>query len=255
MGYGLSSVTIDVEEGKCDEAFIYIPDLQTYRLIVYSLKENKAWRFLHNFFYLDPLMGDFNIAGIKYAWDDGIFSIALGTKNQDGYKTAYFHPLSSGNEFTVSTQVLKNESLSTRGYHENDFKLLGFRGKDSQSGNHVFDEKSGVIFYTQVQKSGISCWRSTSPFSQNNFGNVFTNKTTMIYPNDISIDCDGTVWTMANSIPVFVYSRLDATNYNFRVWSKSATESIRGTVCERKGNSYKQGNGGYGKLRRSFKLH
>lgn len=57
-GYGLASLVIDVID--CSRTFAYIPDLQNYRLIVYSLAENKAWRFIHNYFHLNPFEGDYN---------------------------------------------------------------------------------------------------------------------------------------------------------------------------------------------------
>lgn len=50
------------------------------------------WSFRHNFFHMDPHYGDFNVAGVQYQWDDGIFSITLGYPN-NGYRTAYFHPM------------------------------------------------------------------------------------------------------------------------------------------------------------------
>jgi len=40
---------------------------------------------------MDPLGGDFDIANIKFQWDDGIFSIALGNE-VDNFRPAYFHP-------------------------------------------------------------------------------------------------------------------------------------------------------------------
>lgn len=59
----------------------------------YSLTQNRIWRFQHNYFHFDPLRGDLNVAGLQFQWDDGIFSITLGKRNPDGYRTAYFHPM------------------------------------------------------------------------------------------------------------------------------------------------------------------
>lgn len=76
---------MDVNKNKCDEAFAYLPDLGSYAMVVYSLKENDSWRFKHNFFHLDPLQGDFNVGGINFQWKDGVFGVALGPENQDGF--------------------------------------------------------------------------------------------------------------------------------------------------------------------------
>ena len=118
-GFGLASLVIDVID--CSRSFAYIPDLQNYRLIVYSLAENTAWRFIHNYFHLNPFEGDYNgkemklrlhfkpvlfhnsiiilyslhsVNGFQFSWDDGIFSITLGEAAADSYRLAYFHPLS-----------------------------------------------------------------------------------------------------------------------------------------------------------------
>lgn len=92
-GNGLASITVDVDAFNCQDAFAYIPDLAKYQLNVYSLRQNKIWRFTHNYFNFDPLFGDFNVAGLRYQWNDGIFSITLSNVNCDGFKTAYFHPM------------------------------------------------------------------------------------------------------------------------------------------------------------------
>jgi dopachrome tautomerase len=42
LGNGLASITIDVSPDSCDDAFAYIPDLQTYRLIVYDYRANRG---------------------------------------------------------------------------------------------------------------------------------------------------------------------------------------------------------------------
>lgn len=71
----------------------------------------------------DPLRGDFDVAGVQYQWNDGIFSIVLSNRNRDGFKTAYFHAMASTSEFAISTQVLRNQSLAARSYHDKDFRV------------------------------------------------------------------------------------------------------------------------------------
>lgn len=91
-GLGLASITVDVDD--CDgQTFAYIPDLFHSHLIIYNLQENKAYRIEHNYFRMNPFEGDFNVDGLKFSWDDGIFSVTLSNKDIDGYRTAYFHPM------------------------------------------------------------------------------------------------------------------------------------------------------------------
>lgn len=124
-GKGLSSITVDVVSDKnhCEKTFAYIPDWQYNRLWVYSFQDNRAWAFQHNYFHFDPLGGNFDVNGLQFNWNDGLFSVALSKMDDRGYRTAYFHPMCSFGEFSVSTEVLRNEELSTRSYHGKDFKV------------------------------------------------------------------------------------------------------------------------------------
>lgn len=76
---------VDVPKSGCDDAFAYVPDLGAYATVVYSLKMDKSWRVKHNFFYFDPVMGDFNVGGVNFQWTDGVFAMALGPQSEQGY--------------------------------------------------------------------------------------------------------------------------------------------------------------------------
>lgn len=92
-GLGLASITIDVID--CDaQTFAYIPDLMYSQILIYNFEENRAYAMQHNFFHMNPFEGDFNVDGLKFSWDDGIFSIALSSIEKNGHRTAYFHPMS-----------------------------------------------------------------------------------------------------------------------------------------------------------------
>lgn len=96
-----------------------MPDEIGFGLIVYDWKANKSWRLEHSFFYPDPLAGDYKIAGLNFQWPgEGVFGVALSPIDDDGYRTLFFHPLSSNREFSVSTKYLRNEALSNTSYHK-----------------------------------------------------------------------------------------------------------------------------------------
>ncbi|CAK1592081.1 unnamed protein product [Parnassius mnemosyne] len=62
---GLASITIDIV-GDCRNAYAYVPDLTTFGLIVYSLRENDSWRLSHNYFHLSPTAGNLRVAGKSF---------------------------------------------------------------------------------------------------------------------------------------------------------------------------------------------
>jgi dopachrome tautomerase len=137
--------------------------------------------------WIDDYVCDFNNAGLEFQWSDGIFSIALSQTKPDGYRTAFFHPMASRGEFTVSTRVLRNKQLASRRTHGNDFKFIGQRGPDSQSGNHHFDAQTKVMFFAEMQKNAISCWNIRDPLKGSNIHIVAQNNSTMIYPVDLTV--------------------------------------------------------------------
>lgn len=72
-------------KNECDDAFAYVPDLGGYGVVVYSFKADKSWRVKHNFFYFDPLNGDYNVGSVNFQWTDGVFAMALGEQTEQGY--------------------------------------------------------------------------------------------------------------------------------------------------------------------------
>ncbi|XP_037051506.1 L-dopachrome tautomerase yellow-f2-like [Bradysia coprophila] len=224
-GNGMTSITVDVE--TCDKTFAYINDLFSYSLVVYSFESNSAWRFLHNFFHLDPLYGTFDISNIKFMWRDGIFSIALGARLSNGYRMAYFHSSTSLNEFSVSTQVIRNQSLSTRIYHNDDFKLYGQYEKGFQSNIHVIDDRTGVAFLNLFQQYGVGCFNINRHSSRTIRTNVVQcNRNEMVYPSHLNIDGTRNLWLLTNNVPRFFYSSLNDTEYNFRIWRIAVDDAI-----------------------------
>ncbi|XP_050339573.1 L-dopachrome tautomerase yellow-f2-like [Bactrocera neohumeralis] len=231
IGRGLASIAVDVFERACNDAFAYVPDLVHRQLFVFSLKDNRMWGFKHNYFDIDPNIGELYIGGQTFRWDDGIFSITLGPYAEDGYRTVYFHPMASNNEFVVDSSVLQNEANAARSDHGNDFRLLGSRGDNHRSTMHSCDQKSGIIFYAEIQRNGIGCWNTNKPFSAQNHGTVAQDAQRMIYPSDLTIDDEDNIWMMTNSMPIFIYSTLDPNVVNFRVWKQNVNEAAKNTVC------------------------
>ncbi|KPJ05345.1 Protein yellow [Papilio xuthus] len=227
---GLASITIDIT-GDCSDAYAYVPDLTTFGLIVYSLKENDSWRLTHNYFFLSPTAGNFRVAGQNFQWGDGIFSVTLTQPGKDGCRTAYFHPLVSFQEFSVSTCLLKNKTANTDSNFWSRFSEVGFRGQDSQCTMHGYHANSRVVFFAEVGRDAVSCWHSGRMLSPNNIVILAQDRQKMSYPSDLHVTNDE-VWVMANTLPRFGYSTLDTNEYNFYIYRGRVKDLIRGTACD-----------------------
>ncbi|XP_050077790.1 protein yellow [Anopheles maculipalpis] len=228
-----ANVIVDTERGDCDNAHAYIPDLGSYAVIVYSLAEDRSWRVKHNFFHFDPLAGDYNIGGVNFQWTDGVFGMAVGKRLLDGTRPVYFHAFSSTKEFMVSNTVLKNESYAQSPQAYYDYKLLGDRGPNSQSSAEFYDSETGVIFYTQVNKDGVGCWNTIMPLNADTQGLVDSDSDALVFPNDLKVDSEGTLWVLSDRLPMFIFTSLDADQYNYRILVGETRDIIKGTPCDK----------------------
>lgn len=232
-GISLASLTIDSDPDHCDAAFAYIPDFFSFKLHVFSLEEDRMWSFTHSYFHIDPLYANFHVANLQYQWRDGIFSIALGPKlDNKGNRLAMFHAMSSINEYTVNTAILKDSAKAARGFHGDDFEFLGRRQELGQSASHAYDPITGVVFYAEVARNAVGCWNHKKRFLAQNHDIVFQDNLNMIYPSDLTLNDEGSVWVMSNTMPRFVYARLNETEYNFKIWRGRTRDMIVGGKCE-----------------------
>ncbi|XP_076274875.1 L-dopachrome tautomerase yellow-b [Rhynchophorus ferrugineus] len=227
---------IAVEDEDCDNSFAYMADLGGPGLIVYSWKENRSWKVQHNFFHIDPLAGDMTVASVSFQWTDGIFGLALRPE-KDGYSTLFFHPMTSFNEFSVSTKILRDEQKAKDPNNYFEYKNLGSRGPKGQSGTAFLDKKTGVLFYALIHLNAIACWRTTNPaYTMESQGRIYMNNVTMVFPNDVKVDKEGNLWVLSDRLPTFIYSLLDRDDYNYRIMTAKVSDAIKGTACASKLN-------------------
>ncbi|KAG5888472.1 hypothetical protein JTB14_022102 [Gonioctena quinquepunctata] len=226
-----ANIVVDVTKDTCDKAFAYIPDLGGYGLVVYSFADNNSWRVKHNYFHFDPLNGNLTVGGVNFQWTDGIFGLALGPIDQTGFRTAYFHALASTDEFSVNTQVLKDETLATDSHSYELFKLEGNKGANSQTSTSIYDDKTNVLFLTQLQKDGVVCWNPRKKLEPANVAIAVQDHQKLVFTNDITIDESRNLWILSDKMPAFIYKGLDSNEINYRILRIPVDEAIKGTAC------------------------
>lgn len=229
--YFLFIKIVDSDRSECSKAYAYVPDLGAYGVVVYSFQNDESYRVKHNFFHFDPLQGDFNVGGVNFQWTDGVFGMAIGPMNPDHSKDIYFHALASTKEFKVSNRVLQNKTVATSPSSYYDFKYVGDRGMNGQSTAEVYDKETGVIFYTQVNKDAIACWNVKKPYDPDNQGLIDSDSHTLVFPNDLKLDSQGTIWVLSDKMPTYLYKELDPAAVNYRVLMGNNKELIKGTPC------------------------
>ncbi|CAH0407819.1 unnamed protein product [Chilo suppressalis] len=227
-----ANIVVDTDKDSCDNAFAYVPDLGAYGIVVYSLKQDDSWRITHHYFHFEPLSGSYNVGGVNFHWTDGVFSLALSEPRENGFRTLFFHALSSTKEFCVSTELLRNYTHIDKDEAFHDFKLLGDRGERTQSSAGVYDTKTGVLFYSQVNRDGVGCWNSKKPYTPENNPLIISDSELLEFPNDLKMDSESNLWILSDKMPRFLYKSLDPNEVNYRIFSISSKDAIAGSTCE-----------------------
>lgn len=66
-------------------------------------------------------------------------------------------------------------------------KLIGNRGNRSQSTMHGVHQKTGIMFFAEINKNAVSCWNTKIPLSPPNIGQIAQDDVNLIYPSDLNV--------------------------------------------------------------------
>ncbi|XP_055529991.1 protein yellow-like isoform X2 [Wyeomyia smithii] len=228
-----TNLAVDIRDGKCDDAFIYVADVWRYGITVISLREGKSWRTTNYLYNPNPFASDYNYLDLNFQWSDGVFGLSLSPVHSNGDRMVFYHPMSSYTEFQVPASVLQNETIWQNFGLAKAFQPLGSRGKGGQSSTSGVSTNK-VQFFTLVQQSGVGCWDLAKPYNRNNLGIVEKNLDKLTFPNDLKLDREPkqSIWVISNKLPVFLYSRLNYSETNFRVLQAEVQSAVLDTVCD-----------------------
>ncbi|XP_067005600.2 dopaminechrome tautomerase [Anabrus simplex] len=230
------NIAVDDRGSHCEDTFAYLADAFRYGLVVYSWREDRSWRVESNYFYPEPLHGDYEIHGVPFQWSDGLFGLALSPEDHNGERSLFFHALSSYREFVVPTSFLRNETAAVDA-NPHAFRVLEEpRGLSrSQSSGSAMD-RQGVLFYNLVSRDAVGCWNSRQPygFRMGLQGIIAHDNSSLIFPNDLKVDQETrqSLWVLSNRLPIYIYSTLDPDEVNYRILTAPTDSIVKGTVCD-----------------------
>lgn len=108
------------------------------------------------------------------------------------------------------------------------FQNLGNRGPLSQTSSADIHKPSGTLFLGLVNQNALGCWKLDRPLST--ISVVQRDDQKMIYPCDVKVYNDK-IYLLTNTMPGFLYGRLNYDEVNFRIWSNDISDAVRGTNC------------------------
>jgi len=126
-------------------------------------------------------------------------------------------------------------------------KVVGKRGKRTQSTMHSYHDGTGVIFFAEINKNAVSCWNVKAKLKASNMGLIAKDDETLVYPNDLSVSwsfaasifrlksafqvVDDELWVMSNRMIRHIYTKLKSDDYNFRIFRQNVKEAVKNTRC------------------------
>ncbi|XP_055680086.1 L-dopachrome tautomerase yellow-f-like [Lutzomyia longipalpis] len=234
-GDGLMAVTLDYQsKDSCDDLFVYMPNSFHSYLVVYDYRNDKYWMFEHETFLPVIAESQFVFGGtFPYALQMGIYSVQLGLPDKYGNRIAYYTPFAGTAQYAVSTEILKNQRNSPENFHQDDFRIVGYRGEGHQSMKTVIDYTHEVMFYAEIQSHQIRCWNINKPLNPDNIDVVYESNQ-LNFTSYVGVDSRGYLWFDTNHIPIDYLTNipLDLQEVNSMSFRVKVSDAIKGTVCE-----------------------
>ncbi|KAI8438695.1 hypothetical protein MSG28_011111 [Choristoneura fumiferana] len=112
-------------------------------------------------------------------------------------------------------------------------EIVGDRGPNSQATACDMDQKRNVIFYTQLSKNGVGCWKVGAAFCEENTPLVISDCNLLEFPNDLKVDPEGNLWILSDRQSRFLYDAMDFEQFNFRILTAPVAKVIEGSTCEK----------------------
>lgn len=199
-----------------DEGFAYITDssFTDPGLIIYSRKENRAWKMRSPTMVAELDAINFTTHGISQTNRNNVNGIALSHKNEpnDKERILYYTALSAFTMYSINTQYLRNKTLATSPDIEKFIVKVG--NKTAQSSGMIVDT-SGQLYYGLVAKDTVLKWDTEKPISTAAI--IETNPELMPWPDSYTFDNKGYLYLIASNVDRFGAGLLSLDNYNFKI--------------------------------------
>lgn len=206
----------DIVLDKLDDGFAYISDssFTDPGLIIYSRKQNKAWKVRDRTMFAEPPAIIFTSHGISQSKSNNVNGIALASRNQsnDRHRTLYFTALSAFTLYSIDTALIRNTSLATS---DNIHSFINEVGKKPAQSSGMIVDTSGQLFYGLVADDEVIVWDTAKPFSTARV--IEKNPELMPWPDSYTFDNNGYLHLLASNVDRFTAWRLSNEDYNFKI--------------------------------------
>nr|ABI15941.1 42.6 kDa salivary protein [Phlebotomus duboscqi] len=198
LGYGGFAVDV-VNPKKCgkndEKTYVYIANFVENSLIVYDKKKSDAWVLKDDSFKPEGV-STYTHNGKEHELKTGIFGIALGDRNKEGNRPAYYLAGSSTKLYRLDTKLLKKKGSKLVP------KLIGDRGYKTEAIALAYDPETKVLFFAETDSRQVSCWNIKKELKPENVGVIYSSAK-LNFATDMMVDSKGFLWFMSNGQPPF----------------------------------------------------
>lgn len=198
----LSDLVIDVSAGRQDTQnwFAYISDAGTGSLVVFSLREKRAWKLT------DPTMkaAKPEHEPLPLGRDLGISGIALAPI-RDNSKTLFFSTLSSNELYAVPSSELREPPAKLS---------VTIVTKKSAPSRGLAMDSTGILYFGLLGHHTVASWDTKKSFSENV---AFTDEERLQWPDTFAFDMSDNLWFISSRLQAMLQRRLNLDEPNFRL--------------------------------------
>ncbi|XP_017778766.1 PREDICTED: protein yellow-like isoform X2 [Nicrophorus vespilloides] len=247
---------IDNRDKQCRDTFVYVADCQTYSIIVYDVKHEKAWKATDKTMYPYPNFGTYRIQGDSFDLMDGVLGMDLERYHPDKDRKLFYHAMSSPTENWVYTSHLRNE---TRFKHSPEsspeiFNTL-LTNRPSQSAAEAID-KDGIMFFGLMTETSINCWNTANVEYGRYIDTVIKDTVRLQFASGVKVVTNSRgqqeLWTLTSRFQKLAAGTLNPNDVNFRVSAGKVSDLLDKTKCRTKMSGASTYGGGYTGSRPTF---
>lgn len=205
----------DLVLDDADGGYAYITDASFTDpgLIIYSRKQNRAWKVRDDTMFAEEAARNFTAHGILQPGRNNINGIALQQKSKKGgNRLLYYTAQSALAMYSIDTELLLNESLAkTELLHKS---IVNVGNKIAQSAGMIVDS-AGQLYYGIMTEDAVYRWDTEKPLSTQEL--IEKNPELMPWPDSYSFDKSGYLYLLASNVDRFAAGKLTRNDYNFKL--------------------------------------
>lgn len=220
------SYLYDLVVDNTDGDYAYITDNsgKDPGIIVYSLRQNRAWKIKHPSMKADPAATIFRINDVTVSAPLNIAGIALGPRIRNPSaqlvvgedREVFYCPISSRHLYSINASVLRDENNANEQFqYAGRVRDLGL--KNGQTAGMTMDSK-GLLYYGLLGDTSIARWDSSQPFATSQ-KLISKDPEYLQWPSSFAFDDMGNLLLVTNKLQRFIYDKIRLDQSNFRILS------------------------------------